>query len=201
MPPHGPEVPLPLRHAIATCRLLFNCTYDEIERKTGVPASTAGAIMRRAIHRAGCEDFREVLVCIDNMERPGRPSTRVDVDDDDVEGGKGGGSGGVENGIGSGSEMAVADPKGAEAAVDVTTATSTMSNHLDSQSRVAGLDQKNREISREIKKDTVKGNVKVVKGGGRRPGVALHARSRAARGKGARGNARGPGGMRHSTNE
>lgn len=200
MPPHGPEVPLPLRHAIATCRLLFNCTYDEIERKTGVPASTAGAIMRRAIRRAGCEDFREVLICIDSMKRPGRPSTRVDVGDD-VEGGKGGGSGGVGNGIDSGSEMAVADPKGAEAVVDVSTATSTMSNHLDSQSRVTGLDQQNRQISREIKKDTVKGNVKVVKSGGLRPGVALHARSRAARGKGARGNGRGPGGMRHATNE
>ncbi len=30
---HGAETLLPLRHAIVTCRILFGCTFDEIERK------------------------------------------------------------------------------------------------------------------------------------------------------------------------
>lgn len=45
MPFQGPEVSLALRYVIATCRLMYNATYDDIERKTGVPASTAEDIM------------------------------------------------------------------------------------------------------------------------------------------------------------
>ena len=52
MATRGHEVLIELRSAIATCRLLFDLNYEEIERKTGVPNKTANAIMRRAIHRA-----------------------------------------------------------------------------------------------------------------------------------------------------
>lgn len=78
MPTHGAETPLPLRHAIVTCRILFGCTFDEIERKTGVQSRTASKIMLRAIERAGCEDFHEVLACVGDMERSGRITRVVD---------------------------------------------------------------------------------------------------------------------------
>lgn len=79
--------------------------------------------MRRAIHRAGSEDFEQVLSCMTSMERPGRPPTPVDVDEEDEgrqgrsSGGRGDGSG---RGIGNG--MEVVDPKRTEAAADVTSA-------------------------------------------------------------------------------
>lgn len=64
---------------------------------------------------------------MDSMERPGRPSRPLALTM--LRAAKEG-AGGSGNGIGSGRSMAVPDPKGAEVAVDVTTATSTMSNHL-----------------------------------------------------------------------
>ena len=60
---HG-QVPLQLRCAIVTCRLLFDCTFEEIERKTGVQTDAAAKIMRRAIFCAGNEDFQDVLACV-----------------------------------------------------------------------------------------------------------------------------------------
>jgi hypothetical protein len=71
MPPRGSEVALPLRHAIVTCRLLFNCAFDAIERKTGVQSKTAQVMMRRAIERAGNEDFHDVLACVGAIEGRG----------------------------------------------------------------------------------------------------------------------------------
>lgn len=72
MPVHSGEIALALRHAIFTCRILFSCTFDEIERKTGVQSCTASKIMLRAIERAGCEDFHDVLAYVGDMERFGR---------------------------------------------------------------------------------------------------------------------------------
>lgn len=40
MPPSAPEIALPLRHAITTCRILFGCTFEQIERKTDVKADS-----------------------------------------------------------------------------------------------------------------------------------------------------------------
>lgn len=81
MPTHGAETSLPLRHAIVTCRILFGCTFDEIERKTGVQSRTASKIMLKAVERAGCEDSHEVLACVGDMERSGRISRVVDGSD------------------------------------------------------------------------------------------------------------------------
>ena len=49
MPPSAPEIALLLQHAMATCRILFGCTFQEIERKTGVKADSLARLMRRAI--------------------------------------------------------------------------------------------------------------------------------------------------------
>lgn len=76
MPTNASETALPLRHAVATCRILFGCKFDEIERKTGVKANGAAKLMKRAIERAGCNDFHEVLACMSTIDRPRRP-TRV----------------------------------------------------------------------------------------------------------------------------
>ena len=76
MPTNASEIALPLRHPVATCRILFSCTFDEIERKTGAKANSAGKLMKRAIERAGYDDFHKVLACMSTIDRPGR-STRV----------------------------------------------------------------------------------------------------------------------------
>ena len=71
MPAHGSEVPLPLRHAIVTCRLLYRSSFIEIERKVGVLANTAERIVKRAIWRVGNDDFYEVLACVGDAEGRG----------------------------------------------------------------------------------------------------------------------------------
>lgn len=78
MPTHGAEVSLALRHAIVTFKVLFGCTYDEIERKTEVQSRTASKVMLRATERAGCDDFHEVLACVGDKERSGRMPRVVD---------------------------------------------------------------------------------------------------------------------------
>ena len=78
MAPRGTEVSLQLRVAIATCRLLYHESFEAIERKTGVKICTASAIMRRAIDRAGNEDFNDVMACLGNNDRPGAPARIVD---------------------------------------------------------------------------------------------------------------------------
>lgn len=50
-----------LRVVVATCQILYREKFEEIERKTGVNWQTAAKIMRRAIDRAGSEDFYEVF--------------------------------------------------------------------------------------------------------------------------------------------
>ena len=68
----GHEVVYELRCAIVTCRIIFGCNYFEIEQKIGVVRGTAQTLMKRAIKRAGCEDFYEVLTFVGVMERSGR---------------------------------------------------------------------------------------------------------------------------------
>lgn len=75
MPSHDRESSLELRVAVATCRILYR---EKYERKTGVNAGTAAEIMRRAIGRAGNEDFYEVLACLGDLNRPGRETRVVD---------------------------------------------------------------------------------------------------------------------------
>ena len=77
MPTQRIEISVPLRHAIITCRLLYRSTYDEIERKTGVKSHTASLIINRAIEKAGNDDFNDVLLCAESMQRTGR-SQRVE---------------------------------------------------------------------------------------------------------------------------
>ncbi len=78
MPSHGREIPIELRAAVATCRILYLEKFEEIERKTGVNYKTAAEIMRRAIGRAGSEDFYEVLACLGDLNRPGQDTRVVD---------------------------------------------------------------------------------------------------------------------------
>lgn len=73
MPTHHGEVSLQLRVAIATCRLLYHDSYPEIERKLGVSAGTSSRIVNRAIERAGNENFMDILACLGDADRSGRP--------------------------------------------------------------------------------------------------------------------------------
>jgi hypothetical protein len=68
MPTRGPEVALSLRHAIVTCRLLVGCTFDAIERKTGVQSITTTKIMREAEKRVENSDFYDILACVEAIE-------------------------------------------------------------------------------------------------------------------------------------
>ena len=81
MAPHGNEISLQLRVAVATCRLLYLEVFQEIERKTGVKAGTAAFIMRRAIDRAESEDFNDVLACLGDSNRTGAPVRIEDQSD------------------------------------------------------------------------------------------------------------------------
>ena len=71
MAPHGNEISHALRVAVVICRLLYHEEYQEIERKTGVKAFIAAAIMWRVIDKAGNEDLNDVLTCLGNWDRPG----------------------------------------------------------------------------------------------------------------------------------
>ena len=81
MPLHGPEVALEVRVAIATCRLLYHKTFESIERKTGVKATTVAYLMRRAIDRAGNKDFNDIIACLGNNDRPRAPARIEDQSD------------------------------------------------------------------------------------------------------------------------
>ena len=58
---------------VATCRLLYGSTFEQIEQKTGVHEKTAQRLMQRAIQRAGNEDFNDILACLGDADRSGRP--------------------------------------------------------------------------------------------------------------------------------
>lgn len=66
---HAAETPLPLQHAIMTCKILSFCTFDKIEQKTKVQSQTASKIMLKTIERAGCEDFHKVLACVEDIKQ------------------------------------------------------------------------------------------------------------------------------------
>ena len=44
MAPHGTEIGLELRAAVATCKLLYGESFTAIERKTGVQSATTNPI-------------------------------------------------------------------------------------------------------------------------------------------------------------
>lgn len=76
MPTNASEIALPLRHAMATCRILLSCTFDKIKQKAGVKANNARKLMKRTVEQAGCNNFYKVLAYMSNINRPGQ-STRV----------------------------------------------------------------------------------------------------------------------------
>lgn len=79
MSTRGSEVSLSLRHAIVTCRLLFDCTFDVIERKIDVQSMTTTKIMRETQKRVGNNDFQDVLACVENA-KDREPLSRVSND-------------------------------------------------------------------------------------------------------------------------
>lgn len=76
MPPHGNETSLQLRVVIATLRIFQGKDFWEIEQQTGVLANTAEKIIRRAVDRAGSNDFHDILACLGDADRSG-PSPRI----------------------------------------------------------------------------------------------------------------------------
>lgn len=60
---------LSLRHAIVTCKLLFDYTFDVIERKMNVQSKTTTRIMRETKRRVENKDFQDVLACVEVMNR------------------------------------------------------------------------------------------------------------------------------------
>ena len=78
---HGIEIGLELRAAVATYRLLYGESFTAIKRKTRVQLATVAVIMRRAIYRAGSEDFNEVLACLSSMNQPKAPARIEDQSD------------------------------------------------------------------------------------------------------------------------
>ena len=61
MPIRGKVMPLPLRYAVITCRLLYNSLWVVIEQKTGVNAYTAANLTHKVIQIAGNENLNDVL--------------------------------------------------------------------------------------------------------------------------------------------
>ena len=49
MPTNTSEIVLPLCHEVAICQILFGCTFDEIERKTGIKANSTGKPIKHVI--------------------------------------------------------------------------------------------------------------------------------------------------------
>ena len=73
MAPHARETSYELRIVIATCRLLYGEKYDAIERKTGLKSDTARRIMQRAIARSESSELIQIIECLKDWNRPGRP--------------------------------------------------------------------------------------------------------------------------------
>ena len=63
------EIVYEIRCVVITCRILFECTYSQIEEKLEVKQRTAQALIQRAVNRAECTDIFEILVCIRFMNR------------------------------------------------------------------------------------------------------------------------------------
>ena len=67
------EIVYEIRCVVITCRILFECTYPQIEEKLEVKQRTAQALIQRAVNRAKCTDIFEVLACIRSMNRSDAP--------------------------------------------------------------------------------------------------------------------------------
>ena len=76
MSSNGCEISYALRCAVITCRSLYNSTFIDIERKTGVKERTAANIYKKAVTDAGNEDFNDLLNHCTDKPREGRP-TRI----------------------------------------------------------------------------------------------------------------------------
>ena len=62
MPQRGPQIAYELRCAIITLRCLCRFSFEVIEQKTGVIAHSAKSIYIKALKRAKCENFHELLI-------------------------------------------------------------------------------------------------------------------------------------------
>ncbi|KAI4284192.1 MAG: hypothetical protein L6R38_001608 [Xanthoria sp. 2 TBL-2021] len=71
--PNYGEVSLELRCVIVACRLLNSSTYTENKKKTGVLANSAQVIISRATERARNQDLYDILACVGDTNRSGRP--------------------------------------------------------------------------------------------------------------------------------
>ena len=67
------HISLELRCVVATYRLLYGSTFEQIEQKTGVHEKTAQRLMQRAIQRIGNEDFNDILACLGDANKSKRP--------------------------------------------------------------------------------------------------------------------------------
>ena len=76
MPVRDQKVSLAIYRAIVTCRAFFRCDFGDIERKTGIKASTAAAIYGRAFWKAEIDDFHAILEQINAAPRPD-PNSRI----------------------------------------------------------------------------------------------------------------------------
>jgi hypothetical protein len=78
MPTHGRDLPVALRAANVTCRLLYNEKFEVIAAKLDVNVRTTQKIVKQGVKRADSENFKEVLACSVDLDRSGRPPTVVD---------------------------------------------------------------------------------------------------------------------------
>ena len=75
MPQRGPKIAYELRCAIITLRCLCRFSFEVIEQKTGVIAHSARSIYTKALERAKCEDFHELLANCGHLGGQGRVKT------------------------------------------------------------------------------------------------------------------------------
>ena len=73
------EIVYEIRCVVITCRILFKCTYFEIEQKLDVKRNTAQAFVNRAVNKTECTDILEILVCVRFINRS-NASQRIEND-------------------------------------------------------------------------------------------------------------------------
>ena len=81
MPSHGRETSYELRCCVICLRTLLpppQNTFRRIGLLLGLETNTCQRIWQRASARAGSSEFKEVLACVGNMDRPGRTPRVVD---------------------------------------------------------------------------------------------------------------------------
>jgi hypothetical protein len=67
------DIPLQMRGVIIACCILYNESWVDIERMTGINQDVARQLMNTLIDRAGNRDLNEVLAVAAPLPRPGRP--------------------------------------------------------------------------------------------------------------------------------